>query len=159
MSLSLFSSASGAPLTPFSSSALYHREYSNVCLSSSSIASCFVARRWFNTPSAACGLRKLVRSFTAISGQVVLAASPCSSHCGGRKTNSTPFFWPGGSLRSFPRGIHGQTGFAIRTVHDDPSNWRVGCQTKMLSQLFARVLNRQSSLLGLIQALQKGKKL
>ena len=75
----------------------------------------------------------------------------------GKEDQFFPLFGPGGPLRGFPRGTHGQTWFAIRTVHNDPSNRRVGGPSEPLSQLFARVLNRQSSLLGLIQALQKGK--
>ena len=47
--------------------------------------------------------------------------------------------------------------FAMRTVHNDPSNRLVGRPFEPLSELFARVLNRKSSLLGLIKALQKGK--
>ena len=45
--------------------------------------------------------------------------------------------------------------FAIRTIHNGPSNRRVGRPTKTLPQLFARVLNRQSLLFGFIKAPEK----
>ena len=91
MSLSFSAPVSGAGVTSFSSSGLYEGESSIVFLPSSSIASCFLARRSFNASSAAWGLLKLVLSLTAITGHFVPAASPSSFHCGGRKTDSSPF--------------------------------------------------------------------
>ena len=102
LSLPFSASASGAGVTSFSSSGLYEGESSIVFLPSSSIASCFWARRSFNAFSAAWGLLKLVLSLTAITGHVVPAASPSSYHCGGRKTNFSPFSGWGVPFVAFP---------------------------------------------------------
>ena len=157
LSLSFSASASGASLTSFYSSGLNDGESSDVFLPSSSIASCFWARRRFNASCAACELLKLVLSLTLITGQVVPAASPSSSHCRGRKTNSSPFWGRGVPFVAFPKVTHRQMWFSIRTVHNDSSNRRVRHPSETLPRLFGRVLHRRFSQLGLIQALQKEK--
>ena len=68
----------------------------------------------------------------------------------GKKDQILGLFGPGGPLCGFPRSSCCQIPFLIRTVHNDPSVWGVGCTTKTQSQL-------SSTLLGLIQALQRGK--
>ena len=102
LSLSFHASASGAGVTSVSSSGLYEGESSIVFLPSSSIAYRFWARRSFNASSAAWGLLKLVLSLTAKTGHAVPAASPSSSHCRGRKTNSSCFLGRGVPFVAYP---------------------------------------------------------
>ena len=100
-SLPFSASASSASLTSFSSSGLNDWESSYVFLPSSLNASCFWVRRCFNASAGSCGLLNLVLSLTAITGQVVPAESPSSSHGRGKTTNSSPFLGRGIAFVAF----------------------------------------------------------